>query len=233
MAHDYRSPLDHENKELIRFDIPRRDLRKAYSEFHNPPTDAPIDYVDTATAFLDAEYADPDSPIHQDPNLPTPPKPDGVSLKPLKTPGDVFSAARIWLKCPLDHAIVMKYPTELTQRSGYLGGGLVTLYFENSARTHAPKMVMLIKWLGPHKLASVVQGDVIERRYVEEAEALNSRYIAFCDYDHLVLFNFGSVSKPHALRVTAVPRDLMRLALLGFLLEACDTVLGEPGRSQP
>ncbi|RYN30287.1 hypothetical protein AA0119_g1994 [Alternaria tenuissima] len=233
MAHDYRSPLDHENKELIRFDNPRRDPRRAHSIFHIPPTDAPVDYVNTATGFLEAEYADPVSPIHQDPKLPTPPKSDEAPSKPLKTVDDIFNAARIWLKCPLDHAIVIRYPTELGQRNGYLGDGLVTLYYESFTRTHAPKMVMMIKWLSPHELASIVQGNVIDRRYVEEAEVLDSRYIALCDYEHLVLLNFGSFSEPHVLRVTAVPRDSMRLAFLGFLLEACHAVIGEPGRSPP
>jgi hypothetical protein len=180
MAHDYRSPLDHENKELIMFDNPRRDPRRAHSIFYIPPTDAPVDYVNTATAFLEAEYADPNSPIHQDPKLPTPPKSDKAPSKPLKTVDDVFNAARIWLKCPLDHAIVIRYPTELGQRNGYLGDGLVTLYYESFTRTHAPKMVMMIKWLSPHELASIVQGNVIDRRYVEEAEVLDSRYIALC-----------------------------------------------------
>jgi hypothetical protein len=87
MVYDYRSPLDHENNELIKFDYPHRDLRKAHSMFPIPPTDAPTDYVEVATNFLETECANFDSPIHQDPKLPT--------LKPFKIAGDVFDAARI------------------------------------------------------------------------------------------------------------------------------------------
>jgi hypothetical protein len=92
-------------------------------------------------------------------------------------------------------------------------------------------MVMLVKWLSPNTLGGIVQGDVIDRRYVDEAKASNSQYIALCDYDHLILLKFGLVAGPGGIRVTAVPRDSMRLAFLGFLLEACNAVLGEPASS--
>ncbi|KAG9185380.1 hypothetical protein G6011_07924 [Alternaria panax] len=226
MAYDYRSPLDHEDKALIKFDKPRRDPRKANSVFCIPSTNAPKDYVEVATNFLETEYENPNSPIHQDSKLPTPPRIGDPPPKPLKTAGDVFDAARIWLKCPLDHAIVMRYPTELVQRNGYLSNGLATLYYESPTRTHAPKMIMLIHWLSPHALGNIAQGGVISRRYVDEAKALNSRYTALCDYDHLVLLDLGPVPNPDGLRVTTVLRDLTRLEFLGFLLEACNAVLG-------
>jgi hypothetical protein len=125
-------------------------------------------------------------------------------------------------------SIAMKYPTKLVQRNGYLGDSRITLYYESSTRTHAPRMVMLIKWLGANTLGGVLQGGVIDRQHVNDAKALNSQYIALCDYDHLVLLKFGLVAGPGDIRVTVVPRDSMRLAFLSFLLEACDTVLGKP-----
>ena len=33
---------------------------------------------------------------------------------------------------------------------------------------------MLVKWLSPNTLGGIVQDDVIDRRYVDEAKALNS-----------------------------------------------------------
>jgi hypothetical protein len=68
----------------------------------------------------------------------------------------------------------MRYPIELAQRNGCLGDVRVTLYYESSTRTHAPRMVMLVKWLSPNTLGGIVQDDVIDRRYVDEAKALNS-----------------------------------------------------------
>jgi hypothetical protein len=230
MSHDYRSPLDHEEK-LMKFVNPHNVSGKAHTTFSIPPTDAPIDYIEAATDYLEAELANPESPIHQDPKLSTPPTSDDAPPKPLKTADDVFNAARIWLKCPLDHAIIMRYRTELAQRNGYLGDGLVTLYYENFLQTTRPRMVMIINWLHPNTLDGIVEGNVIDRKYVDKAQALDCAYVAICDYDHLVLLKFGPVSGPDRVRVTAVPRDLMRLAFLGFLLEACDTVLGEPGNS--
>jgi hypothetical protein len=197
------------------------------------PTDEPTDYVHCATTFLDAEYANPNSPIHQDPKLPTPPKPDDTSLKPLKTNDDVFDAARIWLKCPLDHAIVMRYPTDLAQRNGWVGNSRVTLYYESYTRTDRPKLLMVIIWLRPNTLGGVVVGNVIDRHHVDEPKAYNCEFIALCDYDHLVLLKFGAVAGSDGVRVTAVPRDCMCLAFLGFLLEACDAVMCQPGSNLP
>ncbi|KAI4695053.1 uncharacterized protein J4E84_001677 [Alternaria hordeiaustralica] len=229
MAHDYRSPLDNADEELVKYKNPYLKGMGDQSICTIWPTDAPTDYISSATVFLEAEYANPDSPIHQDPPLPIPPDPDDNSLRPLKTDDDVFDAARIWLKCPLDHAIVMKYPTQLVQLNGWVGYSRVTLYYEKFMGTHQPRLLMTIKWLCPNTLDGIAEGDTIDRQWVDEPKAYKCSYVALCDYDNLVLLRFGNVLGIEGIRVTAVPRDSMRLAFLGFLLEACDAVLGEPG----
>ncbi|KAI4626528.1 hypothetical protein J4E83_003679 [Alternaria metachromatica] len=228
MAHDYRSPLDNADEELVKYKNPYLKGMGDQSICTIWPTDAPTDYTNSATTFLEAEYANPDSPIHQDPPLPIPPDP-GNSLRPLKTDDDVFDAARIWLKCPLDHAIVMKYPTQLVQLNGWVGSSRVTLYYEKFMGTHQPRLLMTIKWLCPNTLDGIAEGDTIDRQWVDEPKAYKCSYVALCDYDNLVLLRFGNVLGIEGVRVTAVPRDSMRLTFLGFLLEACDAVLGEPG----
>ncbi|KAI4956817.1 hypothetical protein J4E86_005288 [Alternaria arbusti] len=158
MAYDYHSPLENADEELVKFKNPYLKSMRDQSICTIWHTDAPTDYIHSATTFLEAEYANPDSPIHQDPPLPTLPNPDDNSLRPLKTDDDVFDAARIWLKCPLDHAIVMKYPTQLAQRNGR-----VSLYYEKFMGTHQPRLLMTVKWLCPNTLAGIVEGDTIDR----------------------------------------------------------------------
>jgi hypothetical protein len=48
------------------------------------------------------------------------------------------------------------------------------------------------------------------------------RYIALCDYEHLILIKYRTWYDLRSADVTIVPRDLMLKALLGFLLEACE-----------
>lgn len=47
-------------------------------------------------------------------------------------------------------------------------------------------------------------------------------YVALCDYDNLVLLHFNDGLE--SARITVVERKDFRKALLGFLIEACDTV---------
>ena len=95
--------------------------------------------------------------------------------------------------------------------------------------THQPRLLMTIKWLCPNTLGGIVEGATIDRQWVDEPKAYKCPYVTLCDYDNLVLLRFGNVLGIEGVRVTAVSRDNMRMAFLGFLLEACDVVLGEPG----
>jgi hypothetical protein len=204
-----------------------------------PITEAPTEYIVTATQFLDAELADPSSAIHRAITLPPnlvyaepPDLEDEQALKaykkvskhdpkPLQTPDQVYEAAKLYLKCPLDFAINVRYPGQLQQHNDFIGQHWVTLYCTKTGwRTE--KVLMVIKWLGPNILKGIEEGAYIHPWWVDEAKALHCKYAALCDYEDLLLFKVDRVVEPRSLSVMAVRREDMKKALLGFLVEACD-----------
>jgi hypothetical protein len=144
-----------------------------------PITSGPSYYTQIATEFLDTEVADPCSAIHDAITLP----PDPVFAKPpdpedkkavkehnktkldspqlLKTSAEVYEAAKLYLKCPLDFAINVRYPGQLTQHNDFLGDHRVTLYCTKIGYKETERVLMAIKWIGANTLKGIE-----ERGYV-------------------------------------------------------------------
>jgi hypothetical protein len=238
------SPLDKNDAPVLPEHLLPRSSR---NRLPIPITEAPIDYIASATQFLDDKVADPCSTIHDAITLPPdlayvePPadpkdecsveaykkRSDEDDPKPLQSPDHVYKAAKLYLKCLLDFAIDVRYPGQLQQHNNFIGQHPVTLYCDKTGWRTTEKVLMVIKWLGPNILKGIEEGSYIHPWWVHEAKALQCKYAALCDYENLVLLKVDRVCEPRSLRVMAVRREDMRKALLGFLVEACDEVFGK------
>jgi hypothetical protein len=77
-------------------------------------------------------------------------------------------------------------------------------------------------------ITSSWKGSQNATKFIKQAAAYyvrsNCRYIALCDYQHLVLIRFKGNGDLSSADGTIVPRALFRKSLLGFAMEACEAV---------
>lgn len=84
----------------------------------------------------------------------------------------------------------------------------------------------VLQYLEDEKMRSTVRENTNAYCFMQQATAYvtrtKCRYIALCDYESLILLRYRRDLCLTTVEVTIVPRDRFLLALLGFLLEACE-----------
>jgi hypothetical protein len=142
-----------------------------------------------------------------------------TTFDPLRPDVTVTTANEIYITNGKDVVLIIEY-----KRCGYIHNE----EFEDAFKDEKKLQEVLIE-LDMEGLESTLEESSNAIKFVKQGTAYSRttgcKYVALCDYEHLILIRYredGSLDSAYA---TVVPRDKFLKALLGFGIDACQKVI--------